>query len=147
MLVPQLTPADLLPPSTQVCAPVEHVVVPFLQMLGLVVHAAPAAHDTQEPEPLHTWFMPQVVPAAALLPSMQAIEPLAHEVVPTLQAVGLPVHVWPAVHDTHVPPPLQTMLVPQLTPADLAPPSTQVCAPVEHDVVPVRQTPGFVEQA
>jgi hypothetical protein len=147
MFVPQLTPADLLPPSTQVCAPVEHAVVPFLQMLGLVVQAAPAVHDTQVPEPLHTWFMPQVVPAALLPPSTQAMEPLAHEVVPTLQAVGLPVHAWPAVHDTQVPPPLQTMLVPQLTPADFAPPSTQVWAPVEHDVVPVRQTPGLVLQA
>jgi hypothetical protein len=49
-------------------------------------------HDTQVPEPLHTRFMPQVVPAAVLPPSMQVIAPVAHEVVPTLQLVGLPVH-------------------------------------------------------
>ena len=143
MFVPQLMPADLLPPSTQVCAPVEHDVAPFLQTLGLVVHAAPAVHDTHVPEPLHTWFVPQVAPAAALPPSTQVMAPLAHEVVPTLQAVGLPVHDWPAVQETQPPPPLQTMLVPQLTPADLAPPSTQVMAPDEHDVVPLRQVLGL----
>jgi len=142
MLVPQLVPADLLPPSTQVCAPVEQDVVPFLQMLGFVVQAALAVHDTQVPLPLHTWFMPQVVPAAVLPPSTQVIAPLAHELVPILQAVGLPVQAWPAVQATHMPP-LQTMFVPQLTPGALLLPSTQVMAPVEQDVMPLRQKDGL----
>jgi hypothetical protein len=137
MLVPQLVPADLLPPSTHVIAPVEHDVAPFLQMLGFVVQAAPAVHDTQVPEPLHTWFVPQVVPAAVLPPSMHVIAPVEHVVVPTLQAVGLPVHDWLAVHATHMPP-LQTMLVPQLTPGALLLPSTHVMAPVVHAVTPLR---------
>jgi hypothetical protein len=38
MLVPQLIPGDLLPPSVQVMAPVEQVVVPFRQAFGLPVH-------------------------------------------------------------------------------------------------------------
>ena|SRR6478735_7101966 len=92
MFVPQLVPADLLPPSMHICAPVVQDVVPFLQMFELVVHAAPAVHATHVPEPLHTRFMPQVVPAAVLPPSMHVIAPVAHEVVPTLQLVGLPVH-------------------------------------------------------
>jgi len=146
MLVPQLVPADLLPPSTQVCAPDEHEVVPFLQTLALVVQAAPAVHDTQLPEPLHTWFMPQAAPAAVLPPSTQVMAPLEHEVVPVLQAVGLPVHAWPAVQATHMPP-LQTMLVPQLTPGALLLPSTQVIAPVVHAVVPFRQVDGLPVQA
>ena len=119
MLVPQLTPADLLPPSTQVMAPVAQEVVPFLQTLGLVVQAAPVAHATQAPVPLQTWLVPQVVPAAVLPPSTQVMAPVAQELVPVLQLVGLPVHDWPAVHAMHMPVPLQTMLVPQLTPGDL----------------------------
>ena len=48
MLVPQLTPGDLLPPSTQVIAPVAQEVVPFLQLVGLPVHDWPArAADTR----------------------------------------------------------------------------------------------------
>jgi hypothetical protein len=137
MLVPQLVPADLLPPSTQVCAPDEHEVVPFLQTLGLVVQAAPAVHDTQLPDPLQTWFMPHVAPAGVLPPSMQVIVPLEQDVVPVLQAVGLPVQAWPAVHDTQVPEPLQTMLVPQLVPAAFAVPLVHVDVPVEHDATPL----------
>ena len=53
----------------------------------------------------------------------------------------------PGVQAVHWPLALQTWLVPQVVPADFGVPSAQVCAPVEHDVVPVRQTPGFVEQA
>jgi hypothetical protein len=141
MLVPQLVPADLLPPSTHVWAPVAHDVAPFLQMVGLVVQAAPAVQATQLPEPLQTWFMPQVVPAAVLPPSMQVMVPLEQELVPTLHAVGLPVHAWPAVHATHSPVPLQTMLAPQLTPGDLLLASVHVIAPVEQVVEPFRH--GF----
>jgi hypothetical protein len=143
MLVPQLTPAALLPPSTQVCEPLEQEVVPVLQMLGLVVQEAPAVQETHMPVPLQTMFMPQVVPAGVLPPSMQVIAPLEHEVVPVLQAVGLPVHDWPAVHETHEPAPLQTLSVPQLTPGALLLPSLQVIAPVEHEVVPLMQMLGL----
>jgi len=143
MLVPQLVPADLLPPSTQVCVPVEHDVVPFLQMLGLVVQAPPAVQETHMPAPLQTMFVPQLVPAAVLPPSMQVIAPVEQVVMPVLQVVGLPLHDWPAVQATHEPAPLQTMLVPQLTPGALALPSLQVIAPVAQDVVPLMQMFGL----
>jgi len=100
-------------------APDEQEVVPFLQTLGLVVQAPPALHATQVPLPLQTWLGPQVVPAAVLPPSTQVMAPVEQELVPVLQLVGLPVHDWPAVQATHMPVPLQTMLVPQLTPGDL----------------------------
>jgi len=137
--VPQLVPAVLLPPSTQVIAPVEQDVVPFLQMLGLVVQVLPPVQPTQLPLPLHTRLLPQLVPAALLEPSVQVIDPDEQDVEPFLQMFGLPVHVWPAVHATHIPPPLQTRLVPQLMPGALLPPSVQVMAPVEQVVVPLRQ--------
>src|SRR6266542_6539197 len=86
-LVPQLVPADLLPPSMQDVAPVEHDVVPFLQMFGLVVHAAPAVHARHIPEPLQTRLVPQVAPAAGLPPSPQVIPPVAQDDVPALQLV------------------------------------------------------------
>jgi hypothetical protein len=147
MFVPQLVPADLLPPSTQVIAPVEQDVEPFLQTLGLVLQAAPPVQATHVPDPLQTRFVPQVVPAAVLPPSTQVIVPLEQDVVPTLQLDGLPVHDCPVAQATHRPVPLQTMLVPQETPGDLLPPSTQVIAPVEQEVEPFRQLFGLLVQA
>ena len=92
MLVPQPVPGDLLAPSTQVLAPVEHEIMPFLQMLGLVLQAAPAVQATQPPLPSQTWLVPQVVPAALLPPSTQVCAPVEQELVPFLQEVGLPMH-------------------------------------------------------
>jgi hypothetical protein len=91
-------------------------------------------------------LVPQVVPAALLPPSVQVIAPVEQDVVPVLQLVGLPVHDWPAVQATQTPVPLQTMLVPQLTPGDLLLPSVQVIAPVEHAVVPFLQLFGLPVQ-
>jgi hypothetical protein len=51
--------------------------------------------------------------------------------------LGLPVQAPPAVHETQVPEPLQTMLVPQPVPADLGLPSTQVMPPVAHEFAPL----------
>jgi hypothetical protein len=145
MLVPQLVPADLLLPSMQVWAPVVQEVVPFLQMLGLVVHDEPAVQATQPPEPLQTWLVPQLVPGDLLPPSTQVRAPVAQEVVPVLQAVGLVVHDEPAVQATQPPEPLQTWLVPQPTPGALfVVASTQVVAPVAHEVVPFLQAVGLV---
>ena len=143
MPAPQLAPPILLPASTQVIAPVEHDVVPFLQALGLPVQALPAVHATQIPEPLQTMFVPQPVPAALLLPSAQVIVPLEHAVAPFLQTLGFDVHALPAVHAPQTPKPLQTMFVPQVVPAALFAPSTHVCAPVAQEVVPFLQTLGL----
>lgn len=51
--------------------------------------------------------------------------------------LGLPVQAPPAVHDTQLPEPLQTMLVPQPVPPVLGLPSMQVMAPVVQEVVPL----------
>jgi hypothetical protein len=128
-------------------APVVHEVVPFLQMLGLVVQAEPVVQAMQPPEPLQTWLVPQVVPAALLPLSMQVMAPVVHEVAPVRQTPGLVVQAEPDVHATQVPEPLQTMLVPHDTPGDRLVSSTQVCAPVEQDVRPFRQGFGFMVQA
>jgi hypothetical protein len=147
MLVPQLVPAVLFVPSTQAMAPLAHDVVPFLQMPGLPVQVLPAVQETQAPEPSHTRLVPQLVPADLLVPSTQVMAPVEQEVVPFLQAVGLPVQVPPAVQATQEPEPLQTMLLPQLIPGDLlVVSSAQVMAPVEQDVVPFLQAVGFVVQ-
>jgi hypothetical protein len=97
------------------------------------------------PFALHTMLLPQLVPAGlSVVPSTQVIAPVVQAVVPFLHWFGLVLQAVPAVHGTQVPLPLQTMLLPHDTPAALLPPSTQVITPVEHEVVPVRQTPGLV---
>ena len=144
---PQLVPADLLLPSMQVIAPVEHDVVPFLHAaFGFVVHELPAVQVRHAPVPLHTMLAPHWVPAALLVPSMHVVAPVAQDVVPFLHAAfGFVVHELPAVQATHDPEPLHTRLLPQPVPAALLVPSTHVTAPVEHDVVPLRHDAfGFV---
>jgi hypothetical protein len=92
MFIPQVVPAAVLPPSTQVIAPVEHVVVPVLQLFGLPVHGWPAVQATHEPVPLQTMFVPQLTPGDFALPSVQVIAPVAHVVTPFKHVFGLPVH-------------------------------------------------------
>src|SRR5262249_40225911 len=142
-LLPQPVPAALLVSSAQVCAPVAHDVVPFLQMLGLLLHGAPGGHATQLPVPLQTRLLPQPVPGGLLVPSTQVWDPVAHELDPFLQTLGFPVQEAPAVQATQTPAPLHTMSVPQPRPADLLVSSTQACAPVAHDVVPFLQVFGL----
>ena len=113
----------------------------------MLLQTRPAVQLPQLPLPSQTRLVPQLVPPILLLPSAHVMAPVAHEYTPFLQMFGLPVHDWPAVHETHAPEPLQTMLVPQLVPADLLPPSTQVCVPDEHEVVPFLQMLGLVVQA
>jgi hypothetical protein len=146
-LLPQLVPAVLLPESTHVWLPVLQEVVPVRQMPGLLVQAWPEVHATQPPEPLHTWLVPQLVPAGSFpVASMHTCAPELHDVVPSLQVVGLVVHDWPAVHETQLPEPLHTWLVPQLVPAALFPESAQTWLPEVHVVWPVRQVLGLVVQ-
>jgi hypothetical protein len=81
-LVPQLVPAGSGVASTQVCVPVVHDVVPVSQAaLGLLEHALPLVHDTHDP-PLHTRFVPQLVPAFFCVPSTQTDVPVEQLVVP-----------------------------------------------------------------
>jgi hypothetical protein len=138
MLAPQLVPAATLVSSTQVCPPVMHDVVPVLQTPpGLPVHAWFAVHATQPPEPLHTMFVPQPVPAALLPLSTQVCAPVVHDVVPVRQIPGLPPHAWFAVHEMQLPPPSHTWLTPQPVPPALGVLFRHICVPVLHDVRPV----------
>ncbi len=111
---------------------------------GLLEHNWPAAHTTHWPVALHTWLVPQLLPAVFWLASMHACAPLAHEVTPLKHALlGLVAHATPSVHKTHEPLPLHTWLAPHDTPGPLLPKSTQVCSPLVHDVLPVLQGLGF----
>jgi hypothetical protein len=112
----------------------------------LVVQERPAVHDPHEPFPSHTLFVPQDVPPGLLPASTHTEAPVEHDVCPSLHRLGLAVQVTPAVQETQLPPESQTRFVPQLVPGGRAALSTQVCAPVEHDVMPVWQAlPGLVE--
>jgi hypothetical protein len=145
MLVPQTTPPDLLLPSTHVCAPAVQDVTPFLQTLGLPVQAAPAVQATQVPAPLQTMLVPQLVPAALLVPSMQVVMPVVQETTPFLQMLGLAAQAMPGMQSSQ-PPPWQNLFVPQAEPSGLLAPSTHVIAPVMHEVWPALQTLGLVVQ-
>jgi hypothetical protein len=140
MLLPQLVPAALLVPSTQVIAPVEHDVVPFLHAaFGLFVHVLPEVQETHAPLPLHTRFVPQPVPAGLLVPSMQVMTPVAHEFVPFLHAAfGFELHVPFGTQPPQLPL-LQTRFVPQVVPLAMFPVSTQTATPVTHETAPVLQ--------
>jgi hypothetical protein len=147
MLVPQPVPGALLPPSTQVIAPVMHEVTPFLQMFGFDAQEPPALQVTQLPFPLQTRLVPQAAPADLLVPSTHVRPPVLQEVTPFLQGLGFWVHEPPAVQETQLPEPLQTMLVPQETPGPLLVSSTQAIPPEAQEATPFLHAVGFVVQA
>ncbi|MBE2250172.1 MAG: hypothetical protein IAE78_11535 [Myxococcus sp.] len=145
---PHAVPAAFGAPSAQVCAPVVHEVTPVRQSgEGLVLHAPPAAQATQTPAALHTWSMPQVVPAALSASSTQTGAPVAHSMTPRRHALpGLVVQAAPVVHATHTPMSLQTWLAPHEAPAGALVPSTQPGA-APQVVTPRRHgAPGFDAQ-
>jgi len=83
MLVPQLVPAGLLVSSMHVCTPVVHEVTPRTHAaLGFVVHAWPPWHRVHWPFALHTWLVPQPLPASFKGPSTQVCAPVVHAVTP-----------------------------------------------------------------
>ena len=138
-LEPHDVPAETLPiPSTQAGAPVAHETVPLLHGDGLPLQPLPAVQATHVPVPLQTMLVPHVVPAALLVSSRQVSTPVVHALIPLTQAAcGFVEQAMPAVHSVHWPLALQTMLAPQPLPAGLTVPSTQVAAPVAHDVTPL----------
>jgi hypothetical protein len=147
-LEPQLVPLGLSLASLHTGAPEPQAVVPFLHAaFGFVPHAAPAVHATHCWLALQTWFVPQLAPVAFAVPFTQTAVPVVHEVTPSKQAPGLPVHAWPAVQEPQLPTPSQTWPDPQPVPAVFGVPSTQVCAPVAHEVTPLRHALGFVVHA
>ena len=79
----------------------------------------------------------QARPSGALLPlSTQTLVPVAHEVLPTWQALADGAHATFALHAWHAPA-LQTRSTPQLLPSPtLAPASLQTGAPEAQSVLP-----------
>ena len=143
---PHDVPAAVGAPSMHVFTPPVHEMTPSLQAPGLVLHALPAAQAMQFPAVLQTMSVPQLLPGVLLPASTQVVAPVAQDVVPSLHALGFPEQALPAVHDPHIPDPLQTMFGPQLVPAALLPPSRHVITPVAQDVVPFLQGFGLAEQ-
>ena len=134
-------------PSTQRTAPLLQSVTPCLQTLGLPLHAAPCVHAMHMPLELHTWFVPQLVPAVRFtIVSTQTCAPVAHDVTPCLHGVGFVVHDWFATHATHAPAALHTRSVPHDEPTAFGVPSTHAAPPV-HVCVPFLQRSGFVLHA
>ena len=78
-------------PSAQTGVPVVHEIIPFLQKVGLVVHAMPAVQETQLPALLQTKLVPQLAPGAFCVSLLQTIDPLLQLVTPVKQGSGLPV--------------------------------------------------------
>ncbi len=148
-LLPQLVPGGRALPSTQVCTPVEQVVIPVTQSgVGLVPQVRPAVQTAHWPLELQTRLVPQVVPGALAAPSTQLDAPVAHEVTPSKHALfGLPLHAVPAVHEMQPPPPLQTWLAPQWVPGALSLKSTQLWLPLAQLVMPVLHALGLLVQA
>jgi hypothetical protein len=85
--------ALLLVASTQTCVPVAQENTPFLQKVGLVVHAPPAVQETQLPALLQTMLVPQLAPVPFGSSLLQTIDPLLQLVTPVKQGSGLPVQV------------------------------------------------------
>jgi hypothetical protein len=106
--------------------PVEQSMAPSLHGLGLEPQLAPALHETQLPEPLHTWPEAQLVPAGAkLVPSRQTAKPEVQSVRPMKQgAPGLPLHGVFATHGPQLPAGSQTCPPPHMVPAGRLAPFT-----------------------
>ena len=103
---PQFVPsAALVPRSVQTGAPLEQTIAPLWQGL-LGVQVMPAVQATQALLLLQTRLLPHMLPGGLLVAlSTQTDAPVAHEVTPTLHAVGLPPQpVNPGVQLPHRPP-------------------------------------------
>lgn len=140
----QVVPLFLFAPSTQAGVPLEQSTTPSLQAaLGLVVHAAPAVHETHWSAALQTRLVPQLAPVPRRAPATQTGLPDVHAMDPVKHAFAGE-HDAPAEQFAHAPPESQTWLVPQVVPGALLPLSIQRCAPVMQSVTPLRQSPGLV---
>jgi len=84
---------------------------------------------------------------SGLLPlSMQVGTPVLHEVMPTLQMLGLFVHDTPAVQGRQLPALLQTMLGPQAVPGASCVLLLQTIVPVPQLVTPLKHGLGLPVQ-
>ncbi len=121
---------------THMEVPVAHDVIPIVQVVGL--QATLAVHEEQLPLS-QTMLVPQEVPLPTFVTLVHVDVPVAHEVVPIVQFVGL----QPTLAVQLAQPPLsQTMLVPQEVPLPTFATFVHVEEPVAHDVVPAVQLEG-----
>ena len=97
--------------------------------------------------PLHTWFVPQLVPfGSGVVVATHVWLPVAHEVAPVWQGSGSVPQARPAVQVVHAPP-LQTRSGPQLVPFAFGVAlSTHCCVPVAQEKTPSRHGSWFVGQ-
>jgi hypothetical protein len=129
---PQPVPFGAFPDSLHSGAPALQTTVPTRHAAGS--HIIPEAHGTQAPL-LHTMLLPQFFPLAAFPATWHCEAPLAHEVLPILQA-SLTEQGASRVQATQLPP-LQNMLSPHGVPlATAEPESRQSAVPVTHESVP-----------
>jgi hypothetical protein len=141
-LVPHVVPLVTFPLAPQTAAPVEHEMVPTVQGFP-VAHEVPAAHATQVPVPLHTWFEPQLLPAGTLPLPMQTALPVEQLMMPVVHGLPVP-HETPAVHALQLPA-LHTKFVPHVVPLGKSlGESMHVWAPLVHDVMPALHLFGLL---
>jgi hypothetical protein len=136
------------PVSTQLAAPVVHLVTPRWQLLA-GTHEAPSAHAAHAPA-LQTLPLPHGVPSGTfVVESWQTCAPVAQEVVPAWHGFTLGVQLTPSAQPRHTPA-RQTLPVPHAVPSAAATPvSTHVSDPaaavgLAQVVSPCRQLPGMV---
>jgi hypothetical protein len=135
LFVPQEVPSVRLCPVSEQVIDGEQAVMPAWQTLD-GVQARPAVQDTQLP-PLQTMLVPQEVPLATFPDCVQTGAPLLQTMVPVRHGAPEGEHVAPAWQLTQVPVVPQTLLVPQLVPAETSfPLSLQTGVPVEQASVP-----------
>ncbi len=122
--------------------PEAHAWVPAWQGLA-GVHGAPTVQEAQAPA-LHTWFVPQLVPSARNVRSVQTGAPELHSMVAVASHGFVEVQVAPWVQLLQTPAGEQTWFVPQLVPAAKKVRSVHTGAPELHSRVAVAAQ-GFVE--
>ena len=114
-LVPQLVPlATFRVVSVHWGVPVAQDNVPVWHLF-VGVQACPSVQLTHRP-PLQTWLLPQDLPAAAGPVSTHTGAPLVQSILPTLQGSARS-QAMPALQATHSPVELQTLSLPQVSPA------------------------------
>ncbi len=145
----QVSPVPQLVPSARKVWSV-HAGAPELQsMVAVAVHgfvevqAAPWVHDVHTPVVEQTTFVPQLVPAARKVRSVQ-IPPVLHSMVANAAQGFVEVQAAPSVQAMQAPPGEQTCPVPQLVPAARNVRSVHTGAPELHSMVAVAAQ-GFVE--
>lgn len=135
LFVPQAVPLPRFCPVSEQVIAGEQAVRPAWQAL-VGVQATPAVQATQLP-PLQTRLVPHDVPVATFPDCMQTGAPLVQTVVPVRHGAPDGEQLAPAWQLTQLPVAPQTLLVPQLVPAETSfPVSVQTGVPVEQASVP-----------